>query len=246
MGIQPTTVSHETSTPIPLVDDNGTHLQGPARIWNPLDSGANLRVHLGGDAGTDADVVLAPGSGHPFDASIASVECLGLGAAPMVIQLLTGTDAGQENIATLTGIEVDVDLDASAANTARTTATLVLPVQHVDAAGKVQPAGDDPARPVHVASVGPTTGAETLYAEQTGNGESQAALAANALRKKATIANAATSTTPLWIGQGVAAEANKGIRVDPGGAYNWDALNPFLGVINVYAAATATWSRSES
>jgi hypothetical protein len=123
---------------------------------------------------------------------------------------------------------------------------LILRVQHVDAAGKVQPAGDDPARPVHVAAIGPTTGAETLYAEQTGNGASQAALAANALRKKATIANAATSTTPLWIGQGVAAEANKGIRVDPGGAYNWDALNPFLGAINVYAAVTATWSRSES
>jgi hypothetical protein len=130
--------------------------------------------------------------------------------------------------------------------TAGALGNVVLVTQHQDLAGKVQPAGDDPARPVHVASIGPTTGAETLYAELAGNAASQVALAANAARKKACIVNASTSTGPLWIGEGVTAEANKGTRVDPNGCYNWDSTNPFLGAINVYAAVGVIIGRSEA
>jgi hypothetical protein len=126
-------------------------------------------------------------------------------------------------------------LAVSTASTARDATTLVLPVQQVDATGKPLP--------VHHA-LGAAAG--TNLVELVGNGASQIALPANANRTHGLIGNTATSTTPIWLGMGVAAEQNKGIRLDPGSTKEIDDDWYFAGAVSFWGAATATIFRWEA
>ena len=76
--------------------------------------------------------------------------------------------------------------------------------------------------------------------EIVGTGATAVALAANPLRTHAIITNIETSTTPIWLGLGAVAEANKGIRLGPGMSFVIDEGWRFLGAINFFGAITTT------
>jgi len=76
--------------------------------------------------------------------------------------------------------------------------------------------------------------------EIVGTGATAVALAANPLRTHAIITNIETSTTPIWLGLGAVAEANKGIRLGPGMSFVIDDGWRFLGAINFFGAITTT------
>jgi hypothetical protein len=77
-------------------------------------------------------------------------------------------------------------------------------------------------------------------AEIVGNAGSQLALPANPSRTHATISNLASSTTAVWLGFGVCAAANRGMRLDPGAVLQIDADWYWTGSVCFYGAATAT------
>jgi hypothetical protein len=80
--------------------------------------------------GTDGDFAIPPGTGHPYNPRAQTAQALADGASDVLCQILTGVDAAQENIATLEGVEVDVDLPA---------ATAADPLVIVDAATPIGP-----------------------------------------------------------------------------------------------------------
>lgn len=110
---------------------------------------------------------------------------------------------------------------------------------HVAAAG---PAGNA-ADPVHTTETAVTMGdkAGGKPAEITGAAASVLALAANPARTHAIVkCIPGAAATCVWLGLGAAAEANKGLRLDPGDSLQLDADWMYLGAINFYGAATAT------
>jgi hypothetical protein len=76
------------------ITDPSPNIVGLVSVTNPLAAVTGTDP----EEGTTADVVIEPGTGHPFDGAIGHLEAKALGSGSIYVQLMTGADAAQENM----------------------------------------------------------------------------------------------------------------------------------------------------